>query len=107
MCRYDCYFDNEADKIIIQTAAEIESIAFETYPEYIINLKNFVNEKISGCIPGWAFYEIHVVDLTVFLLLTETNYRFLFENRIIRFAQVEYPEELAWRSTLSEEDFLF
>jgi hypothetical protein len=107
ICRHDCYFDDEADRIIIQTGSEIESIVFETYPEYFIKLIDFVNEKISECIPGWAFYEIHVDALTTFLLLTERQYRFLLENRLIRFAKFEYPEETAWRSTLREEDFLF
>lgn len=107
ICELNCYFDEEADKIIVQIGSVTKSLSFETYPEYLANLTKLTNKLMHDCLPGWAFHEIHVVDLTTFLLLTEKQYHFLLENRLVRFAQVEYPEETAWRSTLKEEDFLF
>ena len=100
----------EQDRFILKAGTLTVSIYYHrlNHPEFIGQLVGAVNHLLEQHGVEVTYHEIRGLDETaLFLLLTSQQYDYLLVNRLIHFANIDYPEIDAWRSTFREEDFLF
>jgi len=102
----------EAEKGHLVLRAESASIIIDyqslNHPEFIERLVAGVNSLLYQHGFEVGYYELVGLDeITWFLLLTPNQYEHLLHNRLVYFADVEYPEVEAWRRTLRKEDLPF
>lgn len=109
-CQDELAAVKEQDRFILKAGALTVSIYYHrlNHPEFISRLIGAVNHLLEQHSFNVTYYEIAGLDETaLFLLLTPQQYDYLLANRLIHFADIDYPEIDAWRSTLRKEDFPF
>jgi hypothetical protein len=109
-CQDEVAAISEQDRFILKAGASSAFIYYHhlNHPEFISQLVGTVNHLLEQNGFEVAYYEIRGLDETaLFLLLTPQQYHHALTDRLIHFANIDYPEVDTWRSALREEDFLF
>lgn len=109
-CQDEVAAVSEQDRFILKAGASNTFIYYYhlNHPEFISQLVSAVNRLLEQNGFKVAYYEIRGLDETaLFILLTPQQYHSSLTDRLIHFANIDYPEIDAWRSTLRKEDFLF
>ena len=109
-CQNEITTAKEQDRFILKAGVLTISIYYHylNHPEFISQLVGAVNQILDNQGFKVTYHQIRGLDETaLFLLLTPQQYQYLLTNRLIHFADIDYPEIDAWRDTLLEEDFLF
>ncbi len=109
-CQDELIAPSGQERLILQAGKYFIPVEYQNlnHPEFITQLVDAVNLLLSQHGSELAYYEISGYDeISVFLLLNYLQYKNLLTNRLVHFADIDYPEIEAWRKTIHEEDLPF